>query len=77
MNVGSPRDAIIARPWTAMAMAFAAGGLLALSRSRNAAVRAAADLLVAAAIPVARELATRQLDDRLRSWFGAATLARA
>lgn len=66
---GESAEMIAARPWTAMAVAFAAGGLLALSRSRSAAVRAAVDVLVAAVLPVARELAARHVTVRARSWI--------
>ncbi len=62
-------EAIVARPWAAMAVAFATGGLVALSRSRSPAVRAVTDVILAALIPVARELAARHVTDRARSWL--------
>jgi len=63
MKLFASRDTIASHPWAAVAVAFVAGGIIALSRSRSMAARAAADAVTAAVIAIARELAAQEFTE--------------
>lgn len=61
LNLDELRAEITAHPWRSVALASVAGACVALARSRNAIVRAAADAAIAAVLAVGRELAREQV----------------
>jgi hypothetical protein len=63
------RAAIAARPWSSLACAFAAGGLLAYATPRRPIARAAASMLGAIALAALRDSVTRGLATQARSWI--------
>jgi len=64
------KKAVIAHPWTAVALAFAAGAGIALGeRSRRSLVRATSLVLGSAFAAALREGAMRGLAKHARSWL--------